>query len=60
MRNDVVRTHDDDGAGDGDGGHHAVRDGVGLVRVSDALVVAVHAALERLEHGRHDYERQRG
>lgn len=43
-------THDDDGAGDGDGGHAAVGDGVSLVRVADAGVVAVDAPLVRTEH----------
>lgn len=54
----IRKTHNDDGAGDGDGGHHAVRDGVGLVRVTDALVVAVHASLVRLVDDGHDDERQ--
>lgn len=47
-------THNDDGAGDGDGGHAAVGDGVSLVRVADAGVVAVDAPLVRTEHQRQD------
>lgn len=52
-------THDDDGAGDGDGGHHAVGDGVFFVGVADALVVTVDAPLVGLEHNGHDEEGQR-
>lgn len=51
-------THDDDGAGDGDGGHAAVGDGVSLVRVADAGVIAVDAPLVRTEHQRQDGRRQ--
>lgn len=47
-------THDDDGAGDGDGSHAPVGDGVSLVRVADAGVIAVDPPLVRTEHQRQD------
>ena len=52
-------THYNDSAGDGDGCQQTVGDGVGLQRVSDALVVAVDAPLVRPEHEVHDDEWQR-
>lgn len=54
-----AQTHNDDGAGDGDSSHHAVWDGVGLVRVTYALVLAVHASNVGREHDGHDDERHR-
>lgn len=50
----LASTHNDYGAGDGDGGHGSVGDGVSPVRVVDALVVAVDAPLVRSEHQRQD------
>lgn len=48
------RTHDDDGAGEGDGGHAAVGDGVSAVGKADGLIIAVDASLVRAEHQRQD------
>lgn len=45
-----VGTHNDDGAGDGDGSHASVRDGVSPVGIADALVIAVDSSLVRSEH----------
>lgn len=50
------KTYNDDRAGDGDGGQHAVSDGVRFERVLDAFVVAVHAPLVRFEDDGHDDE----
>lgn len=55
----VKQTHDDDGAGDGDGGQRDVGDGVRFDGVLDALVVAVNAALVGLVHDVHDHEGKR-
>lgn len=52
-------THDDDGAGDGDGGHGSVGDGVPPVRVVDALVIAVDASLVGAEPQGQDGRGQR-
>lgn len=52
-------THDDDGAGDGDGRHGSVGDGVPPVRVVDALVIAVDASLVGAEPQGQDGRGQR-
>lgn len=45
-----AETYNDDGAGDGDGRHASVGDGVPPVGVADTLVIAVDASLVRTEH----------
>lgn len=47
-------THDDDGAGDGDGSHASMGDGVSPVGVTDVLVIAVDSSLVRSEYQRQD------
>lgn len=49
-----VGTHNDDGAGDGDGSHASMGDGVSPVGIADALVIAVDSSLVRTEHQRQD------
>lgn len=48
-----METHDNDGAGNGNGRHHFVRDGVWSVGVLYGLVIAVNATLVRPEHDGH-------
>lgn len=55
---DEIKTYDDDCAGDGDGGQHAVGNGVWLQGVHDALIVTVNPPLIWLEHNGHDDEGQ--
>lgn len=50
----LVKTYNDNGAGDGDSCQHAVGDGVLFQRVHDALVVTVNPSLIWLEHNGHN------
>lgn len=50
----VDQTHNDYGAGDGDGSHGSMRNGVSPVGIADALVIAVDSSLVRGEHQRQD------
>lgn len=47
-------THNEYGAGDGDGGHGSMGDGVSPVGVADRLVIAVDSSLVRAEPQRQD------
>lgn len=49
-----VGTHNDDGAGDGDGSHGSMGDGVSPVGIADTLIIAVDSSLVRSEHQRQD------
>lgn len=50
----MFRTHNDDGADDGNGSHGSMGDGVSPVWIADALIIAVDSSLVWTEHQRQD------